>query len=530
MFSAIVMAVDSPYPILGYFIGLVYGLFLFSMNMATFIKCESMLLGNAGNVLVQLPMFFLFYLICWFGYRLVKEVTMRVRGTVNKTEGEDTIPVECQYVRQTLAKSKRFFSSSTRQTSEFVRFIQKHVYESDPTFRYSIRILITVGVSAVCIWEISVIVIVTGIDLSKILHAGLDFLNEEIGNHTSSVTSSLVGFVKLIAEGVPACYFTAAVLSGVITTIHLSHLLVCYRKHMKRLYRGEKFFLPRSEDSPVTLVTASLRYSGYQIAYVLWGWIIAFVVFFLVFFGMAIAFYFRFISFLGILISLAPSVVFTIAVYLIQFVLTKFVLLQDRGKYVNIDNRRLFHVFAFIFFFYNTLIGIVSCLRRILTGLILGTMMLERLDRSTLPRGWESFDPGLFFACKTVTSNYHPLFFEGFKSYVGYILLEHQYSNPYVITFLHLARRKTKRAIEPSGELDGVCLNCGEFMTYRSRLNRNRWLIAYTLINNPTLLTLRNPRVNKLESISLLIRDSGSNRDDTEDESDPLLSAEFKDS
>jgi hypothetical protein len=178
---------------------------------------------------------------------------------------------------------------------------------------------------------------------------------------------------------------------------------------------------------------------------------------------------------------------------------------------VNIDNRRLFHVFAFIFFFYNTLIGIVSCLRRILTGLILGTMMLERLDRSTLPRGWESFDPG-------------------FKSYVGYILLEHQYSNPYVITFLHLARRKTKRAIEPSGELDGVCLNCGEFMTYRSRLNRNRWLIAYTLINNPTLLTLRNPRVNKLESISLLIRDSGSNRDDTEDESDPLLSAEFKDS
>jgi uncharacterized membrane protein len=133
MFSAIVMAVDSPYPILGYFIGLVYGLFLFSMNMATFIKCESMLLGNAGNVLVQLPMFFLFYLICWFGYRLVKEVTMRVRGTVNKTEGEDTIPVECQYVRQTLAKSKRFFSSSTRQTSEFVRFIQKHVYESDPS-------------------------------------------------------------------------------------------------------------------------------------------------------------------------------------------------------------------------------------------------------------------------------------------------------------------------------------------------------------------------------------------------------------
>jgi hypothetical protein len=40
---------------------------------------------------------------------------------------------------------------------------------------------------------------------------------------------------------------------------------------MKRLYRGEKFFLPRQEVGPVGLVTASLRYSGYQIAYTLWG-------------------------------------------------------------------------------------------------------------------------------------------------------------------------------------------------------------------------------------------------------------------
>ena len=45
-------------------------------------------------------------------------------------------------------------------------------------------------------------------------------------------------------------------------------------------------------------------------------------------------------------------------------------------------------------FFYNIFIGIVSCLMRIAYAMVLGTLMLSRLDYSTLPRRFESMDPG----------------------------------------------------------------------------------------------------------------------------------------
>jgi hypothetical protein len=115
-----------------------------------------------------------------------------------------------------------------------------------------------------------------------------------------------------------------------------------------------------------------------------------------------------------------------------------------------------------------------------------------------------------------------------FKSYVGYILLEHKYSNPYVVTFLYLIQRKNFteiRDVEGSVELQ----NSGRFFAYRSRRSRNKWLVAYTLINNPTLLTLRNRSVDKLERAALQIKNAiaaGSNGES--DLKTPLLSTEFK--
>ena len=62
--------------------------------------------------------------------------------------------------------------------------------------------------------------------------------------------------------------------------------------------------------------------------------------------------------------------------------------------------------------------------------------------------------------------------------------------------------------------------NSGQFLNYRSRRIRNRWLVAYTLINNPSLLMLRNRDVDKLEYASLLTRsmsEPGSNRSMSEE-------------
>lgn len=63
--------------------------------------------------------------------------------------------------------------------------------------------------------------------------------------------------------------------------------------------------------------------------------------------------------------------------------------------------RRLFHVCTFFLFFFNIFLGVVSCLKRIFIGAILGVMFLGRTQKSVLSRDFELKDPGL---CKMFCS------------------------------------------------------------------------------------------------------------------------------
>lgn len=57
-------------------------------------------------------------------------------------------------------------------------------------------------------------------------------------------------------------------------------------------------------------------------------------------------------------------------------------------------NRRMFHVVVYITLFVNVIVGLVSCLMRIIKAVIFGVLFIGRIDRSTLMRGWELWDPG----------------------------------------------------------------------------------------------------------------------------------------
>jgi len=45
-------------------------------------------------------------------------------------------------------------------------------------------------------------------------------------------------------------------------------------------------------------------------------------------------------------------------------------------------------------FFFNVFLGLVSCILRIIIGLVLGVVFMQRLAKSTLPRSYERRDPG----------------------------------------------------------------------------------------------------------------------------------------
>ncbi|XP_078354713.1 stimulated by retinoic acid gene 6 protein-like [Oculina patagonica] len=294
--------------------------------------------------------------------------------------------------------------------------------------------------------------------------------------------------------------FVAVGISGIYSIVLVANMLSWYRKHLLRLQRGERDFLPLKifKRNPSAITAATLKYSGYQVAYLCWGVTIVVLTLSLVGFvvGQQIILPMvdgSFDSFLwSKLKDLWPAVLLSLVFFWIQLLLAKYVFLVDKDTTLALDNRRLFHVCTYFLFFFNIFLGVVSCLKRILIGAVLGVMFLGRTQKSVISRDFELKDPG-------------------FNAYVGYLLLEHSHANPVLVTFCRLLIKtyndsqasengecstETNRVVENnpccsnhqvSIELDSV-LRRNNF-----RRVRNRWHLLYTLQNNPSLQEHRRP-------------------------------------
>lgn len=103
-------------------------------------------------------------------------------------------------------------------------------------------------------------------------------------------------------------------------------------------------------------------------------------------------------------------------VFLAQNILCRLVFIEDkRGKFIALTNRwvevggvltvnhlsnanfcyrRLFNWFSFLLFFYNGFAGFVNAILRTLLASLFTLLLLFRLDRVVLMRGFERFDFG----------------------------------------------------------------------------------------------------------------------------------------
>lgn len=61
-------------------------------------------------------------------------------------------------------------------------------------------------------------------------------------------------------------FLSAGLLSATLHTGFLLHMLACYRKHIRRLCKGDASFLPKLEKySPVFAIVDGLKYAGFQV-------------------------------------------------------------------------------------------------------------------------------------------------------------------------------------------------------------------------------------------------------------------------
>ncbi|XP_063430922.1 receptor for retinol uptake stra6-like [Mytilus trossulus] len=361
--------------------------------------------------------------------------------------------------------------------SIFKGIYHKVVYSRLEGFRYSTRMLSVSVVSFILIYQVYVVILVAIIDL-------VDILFELIGAVADATEDDLQWVVRLLFYVVYSVYISLVVsltVSFLVNVIMIVHTLASYRTLLLGLYKGDNGHLtPKEEKSNSTLLVGSMRYAGYQVAYVAWGYFIQFLILFIVAIILAVIIILVINGFHGwlvtILHNLWPVLLSSLVVNITQKIVCTFAFLQQNGKVLAIDNRRVFFVVVYFMFFYNIFLGLVSCLLRIIKAMVLGALFLPRLDHSTLPRKFQWFDPG-------------------FDSFCGFMHVENAHTHPVVLTFISLVQAEIieKKRLVRNNSLEGV--ENGTMMIKPKRpintVARFQWKLAYTLIKNPQLFIQR---------------------------------------
>ncbi|ESO88544.1 hypothetical protein LOTGIDRAFT_165326 [Lottia gigantea] len=290
------------------------------------------------------------------------------------------------------------------------------------------------------------------------------------------------------------CYILAIVFAIFVNLISILHTMTSYRKNLRNLHNGIHTHIPATNKrSNTKLLVGSMRYAGYQVGYIAWGFVIQCILFFLLF--MII---WALVDLKGMFIRLLrwlwPFILQVVFINVLQIVLAKFLFLQEKGAHLALENRRMLFTFTYFMFFYNIFVGLVSCFLRIFKTIVMGAVLLPRLDHSTLPQKFQFFDPG-------------------FAAYVGFMHIENSHNHPVVLVLVRilLASRRSKLK-SAQGSLDrdvsfsnietgtgsiGQSGQSGDG-TRRQKAARFNWHVAYTLINN---LELRLYRKGYLEAL-----------------------------
>ncbi|XP_020622137.1 stimulated by retinoic acid gene 6 protein-like [Orbicella faveolata] len=237
--------------------------------------------------------------------------------------------------------------------------------------------------------------------------------------------------LRLVFGSLQGGYIVAAFFAILI----LLHFMKCHRDHIFQLYRGQTTFSQDVFVSPARLVGRSLRFSGYQIAFVFTGNVV--MGFFMAVIALILGFIFRYAKEIfsaetltelkGILIAMLPTVGMAISLWAFQKFLELFAF-RDRdfpNIAITVDNKRLFSIMAYFFFFYNILLGVFSCLVRILKGMLLGVVFLSRIDRTSMMQGFQTWD-------------------QAFVAYLGFIHLLVAHSHPVMLMFCQLLINRNK--------------------------------------------------------------------------------------
>ncbi|KAM6971813.1 STRA6-like [Aplochiton taeniatus] len=476
---------STPFRGVGAVLGILYSLPWIVVTMWDMFTCPAgKELGPYQKLIYQWPcVLSLFFLLGRFLYMLVKAVRVRLQ-----LEPEDQLEMmhdhQVQHVKRLFRKTRMdgFSGQSWIQS-----YFQRRVYEWDPHFKFPSRMIGTAVISLIGLYTITL----ADYLLSDLAFDRLDQwkgILEGLANscNQSEAVATFIPQLEEFTEVARRSWLATTVFASLTSVTYTFHVLACYRKHVKRLWAGQKSFLPEKFHNPSSAVSvaAIARYSGWQIAFTLWGYLIVHFVQFL----FALLFVYglvlpvihgktlEMLSNLGVLLL---TIGFVIVLVIMQVVIVQVFFLQDKmsptdkEKPLALNNRKAFHNFNYFLFFYNVVMGLSNCVLRLLTSCVVGTWLVSRIDRTIMQRGYEGMDPG-------------------YNTWVGMIFADHYHNNPVMVCFcqMMLSSRLERHRAGIAAHTYSTFQDSAPEPSAGSRVRR-RWLLLYTLLRNPRFILLR---------------------------------------
>ncbi|XP_069818224.1 stimulated by retinoic acid gene 6 protein-like [Dendropsophus ebraccatus] len=456
--------------IIGSVIGFLYTLTWFIVTIIDIIPCPHSYTIGFEKVIFEWPsLLCLVFLMGRFVHTFIIHFRIYMGADIRNDE-------KCFLPKHQAGHVRRLFCKPEIKPRSW---FERKIYTWDPCFKFPSRMIGTTVLSLFCLYIVVTIEYNIYDSIQHLLHMAEQMIeNSAVFLQPETYNETIVSF-KEFKDAFNVVWIFTNFLASAITVSYIFHILACYRKHIKRLWSGNRGFLPIQFQNPSSsmCVAAIARYSSWQIAYILWGYVIMHIVQFT--FGMIFVYVFVFpikhgeglelLKGLGIsLLSLGISISLIMLQILIagNFFLQKKIAPGDKQKPLALNNRKAFHNFNYFLFFYNVILGALASLLRLILSLILGTLLIGRIDRTLLQRGYESAD-------------------KGYSTWIGMLYVDHYHNNPVLVSFCNiLLTVRAEKGLNVFHRLN----NSDPCTSVRSR---TRWLLYYTLLNNPRLIMHR---------------------------------------
>jgi hypothetical protein len=216
-----------------------------------------------------------------------------------------------------------------------------------------------------------------------------------------------------------AGYMVATALAFFICNVQCLFGLRSIKYNLLRAYRGKSESVGKLEGN-VAICNANSHFTGFLVGFLINGFLFMFSFFFAISIILYIIIEFNYWDKVGqLLLKLVSVIVVFIVKTVFNFVMSRFVFLQEYGKILALNNFRMFSIFVYLMFFFDSIVGVISAVVRLIVGILGSVFFLPRIGYSFLGRQLEKFD-------------------NGFKLSAGYYQMEAAHSNPVMITFCTL--------------------------------------------------------------------------------------------